>query len=41
MKKFLSLIVALVLCLGTVAFADPMITEPAWEGDMIDAEIVV
>lgn len=41
MKKFLSLIVALVLCLSTVAFADPMITEPAWEGDMIDAEIAV
>lgn len=41
MKKFLSLIVALVLCLGTVAFADPVITEPAWEGDVIDAEVVV
>ena len=41
MKKFLSLIVALVLCLGTVAFADPIITEPAWDLDPIDAEIVV
>lgn len=41
MKKFLSLLVALVLCLGTVAFADPVITEPAWDEEMIDAEIVV
>ena len=40
MKKFLSLIVALVLCLSTVAMAAPVITEPAWEGDTIKAEIV-
>ncbi len=41
MKKFLSLIIALALCMSAVAFADPIITAPAWEGDMIDAEIVV
>ncbi|MBQ2957667.1 MAG: extracellular solute-binding protein [Clostridia bacterium] len=41
MKKFLSLIVALVLCLSTVAFAAPMITEPAWEGETIKSDIVV
>lgn len=41
MKKFLSLVLALVLCLSTVAFAEPFITEPAWEGDMVNADIVV
>ncbi len=43
MKKFLSILlaVALVLSLGAVAFADPMITEPAWEGDVLKAETVV
>ena len=43
MKKFLSILlaVALVLSLGAVAFAAPVITEPAWEGDVLDARIAV
>ncbi len=43
MKKFLSILlaVALVLSLGAVAFADPIIDEPAWDVEVLPAEVVV
>lgn len=43
MKKFLSLLlaVALVLSMSVVAFADPIIDEPAWDVETLPAEVVV